>query len=49
MDIDQTDGVNESSQRIMALQESARRRISEYLHGHVQSKLLALQHHLSRC
>ena len=41
--------VKDSPQRIIALQESARRRVSEYLHGHVQSKLLALQYYLSRC
>ena len=30
-----SDDVKDSPQRILALQESARRRISEYLHGHV--------------
>lgn len=41
--------LKDSPQRMLALQESARRRISEYLHGHVQSKLLALQYYLSQC
>ena len=49
MDQEKPEGVKDSPQRIMALQESARRRVSEYLHGHVQSKLLALQYYLSRC
>ena len=31
---------------MLAIQETDRKRISEYLHGHVQSKLLALQHRL---
>ena len=30
-------------------QESEKKRISEYLHGHVQSRLLVLQHRLSQC
>ena len=34
---------------IMSLHESAKKRISEYLHGHVQSKLLMLQQSLARC
>ena len=49
VDQEKPEGVKDSPQRIMALQESARRRVSEYLHGHVQSKLLALQYYLSRC
>ena len=34
---------------IMCLQESVKKRISEYLHGHVQSKLLVLQYKLGQC
>ena len=49
MNLGHTAGVNDSPQRILALQESARRRVSEYLHGHVQSKLLALQFYLTKC
>ncbi len=49
MDQEKPEEVKESPQRILALQESARKRVAEYLHGHVQSKLLALQYYLSRC
>ena len=35
--------------RMMSIQESEKKRISEYLHGHVQSKLLVLQLRLSQC
>ena len=41
--------VNATPQRVMALQESARKRMAEYLHGQVQTKLIALQVYLSRC
>ena len=34
--------------RRMSIQESEKKRISEYLHGHVQSKLLVLQRRLSQ-
>ena len=34
---------------IMSLHESSKKRISEYLHGHVQSKLLMLQQSLAEC
>ncbi len=49
VDQEKPEEVKESPQRILALQESARKRVAEYLHGHVQSKLLALQYYLSRC
>jgi signal transduction histidine kinase len=38
---------HEVSQRLVALQESVRRDMADYLHGHVQSKLLALSLGLS--
>ena len=34
---------------IVSLQESEKKRISEYLHGHVQSKLLVLRQRLTEC
>ena len=34
---------------VMFLQESVKKRISEYLLGHVQDKLLVLQHRLTEC
>lgn len=40
---------NRLHQRIMSLQESLKKRISEYLHGHVQSRLLVLEHRLGQC
>lgn len=49
MNLGHTKEVNPSPRRILALQESARRQVSEYLHGHVQSKLLALQYYLTKC
>lgn len=39
----------EVSQRLVAIQESVRRDMADYLHGHVQSKLLALSMSLSAC
>lgn len=39
----------EVSQRLVAVQESVRRDMADYLHGHVQSKLLALSMSLSTC
>jgi signal transduction histidine kinase len=38
---------HEVSQRLVAIQESVRRDMADYLHGHVQSKLLALSMALS--
>jgi signal transduction histidine kinase len=37
------------SQRLVAVQETVRRDMADYLHGHVQSKLLALSMSLSAC
>ena len=34
---------------VIRSQESKKKRVSEYLHGHVQSKLLVLQHRLGQC
>ncbi len=39
----------ESSWRLVAAQESVRREMADYLHGHVQSKLLALSLSLGLC
>lgn len=39
----------EISQRLVAVQESVRREMADYLHGHVQSKLLALSLSLGMC
>jgi signal transduction histidine kinase len=41
--------VQEASQRLVAVQESVRREMADYLHGHVQSKLLALSLSLGMC
>ena len=34
---------------MLILHESLRKRISQYLHGQVRSKMLALQHRLGQC
>lgn len=39
----------EMSRRLVAAQESVRREMADYLHGHVQSKLLALSLSLGMC
>ena len=39
----------DSSWRLVAAQESVRREMADYLHGHVQSKLLALALSLGLC
>ena len=39
----------DSPRKIISLQESTRKRIAEYLHGHVQAKLFELQHQLKLC
>ena len=39
----------DSSWRLVAGQESVRREMADYLHGHVQSKLLALSLSLGLC
>ena len=39
----------EASQRLVAVQESVRRDMADYLHGHVQSKLLALSMSIGVC
>ena len=39
----------DSSWRLVAAQESVRREMADYLHGHVQSKLLALSLSLGLC
>ncbi len=39
----------DSPKKIISLQESTRKRIAEYLHGHVQAKLLELHQHLQKC
>jgi signal transduction histidine kinase len=44
-----TSAVQEASQRLVAVQESVRREMADYLHGHVQSKLLALSLSLGMC
>ena len=40
---------SEISQRLVAVQESVRREMADYIHGHVQSKLLALSMSLGMC
>ena len=40
---------NQLRQRILPLQESVKKRTAEFLHGRVQSKLMALQHSLYMC
>lgn len=39
----------EISRRLMSVQESVRREMADYLHGHVQSKLVALSMSLGNC
>jgi signal transduction histidine kinase len=41
--------IQEASQRLVAVQESVRREMADYLHGYVQSKLLALSLSLGMC
>ncbi len=42
-------GRDEISRRLVAVQESVRREMADYIHGHVQSKLLALSMSLGMC
>ena len=49
---DQTTATSRARQlgrSITSVKESEKKRISDYLHGHVQSKLLVLQHRLAQC
>jgi len=43
------EAAKEVSQRLVAIQESVRRDMADYLHGHVQSKLVALSASLGMC
>ncbi len=45
----QTPREQQLRQRVMSLRESEKKHISDYLHGHVQSKLLILQQRLRQC